>query len=202
MPTRIKQYQDVCLYGITGAILNGDFVQDGSGEDTIPNMYIRQSIALTNMMITGGYAVHFDYDTGMPSEVDQNFMGAYWTCSYKLPVSAEGEEVVVKFHTPEYIIGQHASYIYLDGANYTSVEQSPVSGATAAYLDKECTQLLEWSEDPSGNTYFICPEDLYFKLVAGGGGSYPHSEGETVYDYSLLQFRIQYAAKDLNDIYQ
>lgn len=199
---RIKQYQDVCLYGITGAILNGDFVQDGSGEDTIPNMYIRQNMALTKMMIGGGQNVRFDYLTGLPKELDDTYMYANWRCQYMLPVSAEGVEVVVKFHAPEYMIGQHTSYLYMDGANYTSTEQSPVTGVTAAYLDAECTQMLEWSEDSHGSYFFICPEDLYFKLVAGTGGSLPYDDGQTVYDYSIVEFNIQYAAKDIDSIYQ
>lgn len=110
--------------------------------------------------------------------------------------------MVVKFVVPEYIRGQHAGYVYLGGANYESTAQSPVSGATAAYLNMACTELLTWEHSDYYGDYFIAPDILYFKMKAGQGGSDASEVGGVMQDYSLLDFQLQYASADTLSIYQ
>lgn len=198
MTRRTIQYTDVCKIGMTGAIMQGDFLGDDDGE-WVPDMYVRQALALQQMAAGGNELVAFDYKTGLPAQITENFMTSNWMCYYKLPVAKEGTQVVVKFSVPEYMKGQPVGGANLAGDNYLSFENSPVTGGTAVYLDKACTKVPAWKTDNSYGQYFICPDDLYFKMVAGEDGSVAHETGG---DYSMVRLVIQYAAKDNLDIYQ
>lgn len=199
MAKRVIQYQDVCKIGMTGAIMQGDFLADGGDGDWVPDMYVRQALALQQMAAGGNELVAFDYKSGLPAQITENFMTSNWMCYYKLPVAKEGTQVVVKFSAPEYMKGQPVGGANLAGDNYLSFENSPVTGGTAVYLDKACTKAPTWKTDSKYGQYFICPDDLYFKMVAGEDGSAAHETGG---DYSMVRLVIQYAAKDNLDIYQ
>lgn len=204
MPNRVRQYETSAKIGVMGAIKEGLFAIDGSGEEAIPNMYVRQAIAQGEMMMHGGGddSPQFDYATGTPVEQTANEMYQMWRVRFRLPVTPEDGEVIVKFSVPSYIRETHCGQVYLSGANFDTVEHSPVTGNTAAYLDPECTKYLNWTHDPYYGDYFIAPDFLYFKMKAGPGGSENTEMGGKPTGFSMLYFDFQYAAKANLSIYQ
>lgn len=202
MSKRQIQYADVAKVGLMGAIKVGDFLP-GNGESSdsewTADMYVRQQIALSQMERDGGDGVAFNFLTGKPEEITPDFATATFRCIYKLPVSAEDVEVVVRFCVPEYMQGQACSGAFMGGSNFDSATTSEVTGATAIFFDEACSVTPQWLADPNFGEYFLCPDNLYFKMKAGQGGSTTRYPSEA---YSVVELTVQYAAKDSLDIYQ
>jgi len=211
MSNRLSQYESVAKLGVLGAVKEGYFALDGSGESAIPNPYVRQAIVHMQNYMGGGSEddmVVFDGDTGLPVSVtpSNTYMHTYWRNTYHLPKdSPEGTEFVLKWHAPEYMAGAHAGYSYLSGGNWTSSEESPTGNSSVAlYLDEACTQYLEWSIDGVGQHYFIMPEQVWLKVKAGVGGAeeWQGDGGTTPAGFSMIRFEINYASKDDLSLYQ
>lgn len=200
MAQRIIQYEHVAKAGLMGAIKQGDFLA-GTGVD-ISDPYLKQSIALWNMHRDNSDGVYFNYLTGEPEELSSNVSTANFKCGYKLPVTPEAGELVVRFNAPEYMQGQKVIAGYISGGNFET-DLDPQQGSALMYIDEACTVRPNMVEDYRIGYYFFCPEVLYFKIRAGVNGStaYPVDLDETAY-YSRAVVLIQYTAKDDLNFYK